>query len=80
MAAAILAVTRPVPHRIIGKPEPTLFKMGCNRLELEPLDVTMIGDNPETGGLGARRLSMRFIQVLDGRIGKKKPELLLATG
>lgn len=80
LAAAILAVTGPMPHRIIGKPEPALFTMGCTRLGLDPLDVTMIGDNPETDGLGARRLGMRFIRVHEGRIGKQAPELLLATG
>ena len=66
LAAAILACAGPRDYTVIGKPEPVLFKMACDRLGVAPKDAVMIGDNPQTDGLGASRIGMRFWQVDNG--------------
>ena len=76
LAAAILACVGPIPHRVIGKPEPALFEMGCARLGIAAQNALMIGDNPETDGLGSKRIGMRFRQVERGLIRAAKPQLL----
>lgn len=68
LAAAILACVGPIPYQVIGKPEPALFEMGCSRLGTDPGDAVMIGDNPETDGLGAQRIGMRFVRVENGLV------------
>ncbi|WP_274629067.1 HAD-IIA family hydrolase [Arvimicrobium flavum] len=72
LAAAILACVGPIPYRVIGKPEPALFEMGCARLGIAARDALMIGDNPETGGLGSRRIGMRFLRVERGEIRRAR--------
>ena len=66
LAAAILACAGPRDYTVIGKPERALFEMGCERLGLAPSDVVMIGDNPQTDGLGARRIGMAFWRIENG--------------
>lgn len=66
LAAAILACAGPCDYTIIGKPERVLFEMACERLGVSPTDAVMIGDNPQTDGLGASRLGMRYWQVDGG--------------
>ena len=61
--AAILACTGPTAHRIVGKPEHTLFLAGLEQLGCAPHEAVMIGDNVETDGRGAERLGMHFIRV-----------------
>mgnify|MGYP001371988123 FL=1 len=68
LASAILACTGPIPYRVIGKPEPALFLAGLSILGLEPAQAVMIGDNPETDGLGAERVGMRFLLARNGRL------------
>lgn len=68
LAAALLACTGAVPHRIVGKPEPTLFLKGLALLGIEPHQGIVIGDNPETDGLGASRLGISYVHVLPGRM------------
>ena len=68
LAAAILSCVGPIPHRVIGKPEPALFEMGCARLGVSARRALMIGDNPETDGLGSQRIGMRFLRVERGLI------------
>lgn len=65
LLAAVLACAGPVPFRVIGKPEPSLFLRSLALLGIAARDAVMVGDNPETDGLGARRLGMRFHQVGD---------------
>jgi HAD superfamily hydrolase (TIGR01450 family) len=69
LAAAILACAGPRDYTTIGKPEKILFEIGCRQLGADFSDTIMIGDNPQTDGLGARRLGMRFHQVTRGVIG-----------
>jgi HAD superfamily hydrolase (TIGR01450 family) len=68
LAAAILACVGALDYTVIGKPERILFEMGCQRLAIDFVDAIMIGDNPLTDGLGARRLGMRFHQVQGGMV------------
>ena len=63
LAAALFACVGKVPYDVIGKPEPTLFTIGCARLGIPASQCIMIGDNPRTDGEGASRAGMRFLQV-----------------
>lgn len=63
LAAALFACVGPVPHEVIGKPEATLFRIGCERLGIAPAQCLMIGDNPLTDGAGASRAGIAFCQV-----------------
>ena len=66
LAAAILACAGPRNYTVIGKPERVLFDIACDRLGVTSVDAVMIGDNPQTDGLGASRVGMRFWQVDNG--------------
>ncbi len=75
LAAALFAVTGPVPHRVVGKPQPELFRHACHRIGLTPQHCVVIGDNPRTDGAGASGLGVPFWQVMPGKL----PELLRGT-
>lgn len=77
LAAALIAVTGLHDYTVIGKPEKALFEKGCRILDLAPSETVMIGDNPQTDGLGARRLGMGFLQVDRGII--RRPRLATAV-
>lgn len=77
LAAALIAVTGLRDYTVIGKPEKALFEKGCRILDLAPAETVMIGDNPQTDGLGARRLGMGFLQVDRGII--RRPRLATAV-
>lgn len=66
LAAAILACAGPRDYTVIGKPEKILFEKACQKLCIDFCDAIMIGDNPQTDGLGAQRLGMRFHHVQHG--------------
>lgn len=68
LAAAVIACSGTTEYTVIGKPEPVLFDIACQRLGVEFADAIMIGDNPQTDGLGASRLGMRFHRVHQGLI------------
>lgn len=63
LAASILACTGPVPHQIVGKPEPGIFLAGMKLLGTSPDRTLMVGDNPETDGKGAISVGMNFLKV-----------------
>lgn len=46
----------------VMKPDPKIFRTACERLDVEPGKVLMIGDNEEADG-GARRIGCRFAHV-----------------
>lgn len=75
LAAALFAVTGPVPHRVIGKPQPELFRHACKRIGIAPQHCVVIGDNPRTDGAGATGLGVPFWQVMPGKL----PDLLRET-
>jgi HAD superfamily hydrolase (TIGR01450 family) len=68
LASAVQACTGPVAHRVIGKPEPALFEAGLAILGVAAGEAVMIGDNPETDGLGAKRAGIAFAPVQAGRL------------
>ena len=63
LAAALFACVGPIPYEVIGKPEATMFRIGCERLGIAPARCLMIGDNPMTDGLGASRAGIAFCQI-----------------
>lgn len=52
---------------VIGKPEPALYEMACERLGLAASDCVMVGDRPDTDIAGALRVGMRAALVRSGR-------------
>lgn len=60
---ALLACVPGTRADILGKPAPMLFQEGLRRLNLQPADVTVIGDNVRTDALGAARLGMGYLLV-----------------
>jgi 4-nitrophenyl phosphatase len=63
--ALLTAATGIRPH-IIGKPEPTMLLIGCERLGLAPAETAMIGDRLDTDIVGGQRAVMKTILVLTG--------------
>jgi 4-nitrophenyl phosphatase len=63
--AAITAASGVRPL-IIGKPEPTMLQIGCQRLGLSPADTAIIGDRLDTDIVGGYRAGLRTILVLTG--------------
>ncbi len=61
LLSALLSCTGPVAHRIVGKPEPGMFLEALGALGVAPKDATMIGDNPDTDGVGATRLGIAYL-------------------
>jgi 4-nitrophenyl phosphatase len=50
----------------MGKPEPTMFEFGLNKLKLTKEEVVMVGDNYHTDILGASRFEIDSIFVETG--------------
>lgn len=63
LLAAVRTASGVEPHRIIGKPGPLLLEEGLRRLSARADRCVLIGDNPDTDGLGARAMGMPFILV-----------------
>ncbi len=63
LLAAVRTASGVAPHRIIGKPGPLLLAEGLRRLSARAERCVLIGDNPDTDGLGARAMAMPFILV-----------------
>lgn len=66
LLAALLACTGPIPYRVVGKPEPSLYEAGLALLGLQARNALMVGDNPATDGEGARRLGMGYLEISGG--------------
>lgn len=63
LLAAVHTASGVAAHRIIGKPGPLLLAEGMRRLSARAERCVLIGDNPDTDGLGARAMGMPFILV-----------------
>ncbi|MCC6532448.1 MAG: HAD-IIA family hydrolase [Burkholderiales bacterium] len=63
--AALRACCPDIACRVIGKPEPCLFMQALRILGTRPERTLVIGDNPATDGLGAKRSGMPFLRVRD---------------
>lgn len=66
LLAALRACCGPVPFRSIGKPGPALFREALRILGTAPASTWVIGDNPDTDGVGAAQLGMPFRLVREG--------------
>jgi len=47
------------------KPNPAPFELALHKLQLQPADTIMVGDNPATDGRGAIELGIPFFHKLD---------------
>jgi len=65
LVAAVLHCVGPRPCRVIGKPEPALFAAALRILGMPAGRAAVIGDNPDTDGVGAGRLGMHFVDIRD---------------
>ncbi|MFG1433277.1 HAD-IA family hydrolase [Xanthobacter sp. V2C-8] len=66
--AFLAALRAAVPHAavtVIGKPEPTIFRVALGGID--PREAVMIGDNRETDLVGAEAIGMAGIQIGRGR-------------
>lgn len=63
LLAAVCTASGVAPHCIIGKPGPLLLAEGLRRLSASADQCLLIGDNPDTDGLGARAMGMPCILV-----------------
>lgn len=63
--AALTAATGVTPV-IIGKPEPIMYRLAMERLQVEPAATVALGDRLDTDILGAVRAGIRSILVLSG--------------
>jgi 4-nitrophenyl phosphatase len=63
---AALTAASGVTPTIVGKPEPTMYRIALERLKLTPDKVLVIGDRPETDITGAQRIGCRTALVLSG--------------
>ncbi len=65
LAAFIQAATNHEPF-VVGKPQPTLFRVAIDMLEAEPAATLVIGDRLETDIAGARNAGLKSAVVLTG--------------
>ena len=56
---------------VVGKPEESFFQLALEEMRLEPAEVAMVGDDPESDVAGAQAAGLYGIQV---RSGKYRPE------
>lgn len=57
-AVAVAAGVRPI---VVGKPEPPLFRLALERLDLAPATAAMVGDSVPSDIAGARAVGMRTV-------------------
>jgi len=76
---APFAVATGVTPVIIGKPEPLLFQLALQQLQMQAQDCVMIGDRPDTDIHGAAQLGIQTALVRTGQFaaGERYPEALL---
>ncbi len=59
---------------VVGKPEPTMYKMALEQLGADPTQTVMIGDNLVTDIEGANRLGLKTILTLSGVTNQQEAE------
>lgn len=57
------------------KPDPKIFQLTLNQLELSPEEVIMVGDNPRMDIQGAHELGMATVRLMRGP-NRTKPDLI----
>ena len=68
--------------RVLGKPEKDFFDLALQEMELEPGEVAMVGDDPESDVAGAKSAGMFGIQVKTGKYrpgDEKKADLAVES-
>lgn len=65
---AIIACQPHQPFETVGKPEAPLFDAALSKAGVDAGDAILIGDNPDTDGVGADRAGMAFRQVEPGAL------------
>ena len=63
---AALTAASDVKPLIAGKPEPIMYQIALERLELSPSQILVIGDRPETDIAGAQKIGCHTALVLSG--------------
>jgi 4-nitrophenyl phosphatase len=63
---AALTAASDISPIIVGKPEPTMYQIALERLELQPYETLVVGDRPETDIAGAQLIGCRTALVLSG--------------
>jgi 4-nitrophenyl phosphatase len=63
---AALSAACDVSPIIMGKPEPAMYQIALERLNLLAKDVLVVGDRPETDIAGAQKIGCRTALVLSG--------------
>ena len=58
-----------VTAKVIGKPQPEIYRQAMRRLALPVENLVMVGDRPDTDIDGAKRMGMHAILVYTGRFG-----------
>ena len=57
------------------KPDPKIFHLALDHLELSPEEVIMVGDNPRTDIQGAHNLGIGTVRLMRGP-NRTKPDLV----
>ena len=63
---AALTAASDVKPLIAGKPEPIMYQIALERLQLSPSQVLVVGDRPETDIAGAQKIGCHTALVLSG--------------
>jgi 4-nitrophenyl phosphatase len=63
---AALEVASDVKPHVVGKPEPEMYRIAIDRMDVSPSETLVIGDRLETDILGAQKLGCRTALVLSG--------------
>lgn len=63
LLAAVTTASGIQPYRVIGKPEPAMLQEALRRMGASVETTVVIGDNPATDALGARRAGLGCITV-----------------
>ena len=56
----------------VGKPAPFIFRLACQKLEINPADAVFVGDLLETDALGAQAAGLHgiWLNIEPQQIGK----------
>jgi 4-nitrophenyl phosphatase len=63
---AALTAASDVSPIIVGKPEPAMYQIALQRLQLSAENVLVVGDRPETDIAGAQKIGCRTALLLSG--------------
>jgi len=63
---AALTAASDVSPIIVGKPEPVMYQVALERLNIPPVRALVVGDRPETDIAGAQQIGCRTALVLSG--------------